>query len=97
MQIIAALKEWSKASRQRYIDVGHTAAEQHRDGVTDEQSRILDDFLAERATTLEGLMVKAGAIKSLFLDEYEIEAGDATDEQLMVSLVKDMLTGAVTA
>jgi hypothetical protein len=90
-EIIAAIEAWRKVEDDRRQGFGIPDMELEEAAVFEEQSELLETIAAATATTPQGLLVKARAIKWLYPEDDEIEFGDCTSDRLAASLVSDFL------
>jgi chorismate mutase len=89
-ELIEGLESWDKARNGIEREVKLEEADRELGRLVTKRNEILDAIAAINARTMEGLRVKARAVKIIY-DKDEVEFGDTTDEVLAASLINDPL------
>jgi len=95
-EIVSAIERWKEEDDRIADSLGSEQIEQEIEILQDQQSDLFDAILSRPAKTLEGLMVKARAVKVIH-EEDTIEFSESTDVQLAASALNDLLAMAEPA
>ena len=90
-ELIAAIEVWGKAVQKIRHASGWMRAEREFNRIGNKQSDIFDRIAEIDAKTLQGLRVKARAVKLIHFDDEQIEFGRCTDDVLAASILNDLL------
>lgn len=91
-ELIAAIEHWRKACRRIDHAVGYMKADREFQRLANLDHRLLKKICEMEAKSLQGLLVKARAVKLIHCDDEAIEFGDATDEVLAASILNGLLS-----
>ena len=89
--LIAAIEVWRKACQRIKHASGYMRAEREFTRIGNKQSDLLDKIAEIDAKSLQGILVKARAVKLLHADEDAIEFGETADELLAASVLNELL------
>ena len=90
-ELIAAIEVWRKACRKVDNDSGLLKAEREYTRLGNRHHVLLKKIAKLEARSLQGILVKARAVKLIHADDEAIEFGDATDELLAASILNELL------
>ena len=90
-ELIAAIEVWGKAVRQIRHESGYMKAEREFTRIGNKHSNLLDRISEIDAKSLQGILVKARAVKTIHYDDAAIEFGECTDEVLAASILNELL------
>ncbi len=90
-ELIAAIEIWWKARRRIDCEAGLMKVERDNTRYGNREDYLLKKMVKIKATSLQGLLAKATAVKVLHSEEDEIEFGESTDEVLAASVLNELL------
>ena len=93
-ELIAAIEVWGKAVQKVRHASGFMRAEREFNRIGNKQSDLLDRIAEIDEKSLQGLLVKACAVKLIHADEDLIEFGQCTDDVLAASVLNNLLAMA---
>jgi hypothetical protein len=83
--------EGRKACRKIDHECGYMKAEREFQRLSNKDHVLLKQICKIDAKSLQGILVKARAVKLIHMDDDLIEFGDATDEALAASILNELL------
>ena len=90
-ELITAIEDWRKDCRRTDHAVGYMKAERDYQRLGNKHHALLEKISMIEANSLQGILVKARAVKIIHADDDAIEFGDATDEALAASILNGLL------
>ena len=90
-ELIAAIEVRGKACQKIKHASGYMKAEREFTRIGKKQSILLDKISEIDTKSLQGILVKARAVKTIHYDDDAIEFGEATDEVLAASILNELL------
>jgi hypothetical protein len=90
-ELISAIEAWRKACRRINHECGYMKAEREFQRLANKDSALLDKICNVEAKTMQGILVKARAVKHLHMDNDAIEFGHTTDAVLAASILNELL------
>jgi hypothetical protein len=90
-ELIAAIEVWGKAVRKIRHASGYMKAEREYTRIGNKHNDLLNRIAEIDAKSLQGILVKARAVKAIHADEDAIEFGRCTDEVLAASILNELL------
>jgi hypothetical protein len=90
-ELIAAIEVWRKACRKIDHATGYMKAEREFQRLANQDHALLNKICKIEAKSLQGVLVKARAVKLIHVDEDLIEFGECTDEVLAASILNELL------
>jgi hypothetical protein len=90
-ELIAAIEVWGKAVRKIRHASGYMKAEREFTRIGNKHNDLLDRIAEIDAKSLQGILVKARAVKTIHYDDAAIEFGKCTDEVLAASILNELL------
>ena len=89
--LIAAIEGWRKSCKKIDHACGYMKAQREFERLATRNHALLDKISEIEAKSLEGVLVKARAVKLIHRDDDLIDLGDATDELLAASVLNELL------